>query len=75
MKIKLFGIAREYAGARDMEIGNCANVKDLKTMIEMSLPQIKSVGYMVAVNQEYATDDMRISADDEIALIPPVSGG
>ncbi|HAW05142.1 MAG TPA: molybdopterin synthase sulfur carrier subunit, partial [Saprospirales bacterium] len=35
--------------------------------------QIK--GYMVAVNQEYAIDSQIINADDEVAIIPPVSGG
>jgi molybdopterin converting factor small subunit len=29
----------------------------------------------IAVNQEYAADDKAILVSDEIALIPPVSGG
>jgi molybdopterin converting factor small subunit len=29
----------------------------------------------VAVNQEFATDETLISQDDELAIIPPVSGG
>ncbi len=29
----------------------------------------------VAVNHEYATDDTALSAGDEVAIIPPVSGG
>jgi molybdopterin converting factor subunit 1 len=30
---------------------------------------------MVAVNQRYARLDQRVSADDEVAIIPPVAGG
>lgn len=30
---------------------------------------------LIAVNQAYATDDMTISAGDEVAVIPPVAGG
>jgi molybdopterin converting factor small subunit len=30
---------------------------------------------MIAVNNEYALDDDRINENDEIAIIPPVSGG
>ena len=32
-------------------------------------------GFLIAVNQEYAEDDLEIKAMDEIAIIPPVSGG
>jgi molybdopterin converting factor subunit 1 len=30
---------------------------------------------MVAVNRRYARDDQRLSASDEVAIIPPVAGG
>ena len=30
---------------------------------------------MVAVNQRYARDDQAVTADDEVAIIPPVAGG
>jgi molybdopterin converting factor subunit 1 len=30
---------------------------------------------IIAVNETYATDDVAISADDEVAVIPPVAGG
>jgi molybdopterin converting factor small subunit len=30
---------------------------------------------MIAVNQSYAEDHTSLAANDEVALIPPVSGG
>ena len=30
---------------------------------------------IIALNEVYATDDMPISVDDEVAVIPPVAGG
>ncbi|MGC1242188.1 MAG: MoaD/ThiS family protein [Chryseosolibacter sp.] len=38
-----------------------------------SLLDIRSL--MIAVNNAYAEDDLSIADSDEIALIPPVSGG
>jgi molybdopterin converting factor subunit 1 len=30
---------------------------------------------LIAVNEQYATDDVRLTAGDEVAIIPPVAGG
>lgn len=30
---------------------------------------------LIAVNEEYATDDVTVNATDEVAVIPPVAGG
>lgn len=40
-------------------------------------PEIAGLGASVAfaVNREYVDRDHRLAADDELALIPPVSGG
>lgn len=51
--------------------------RDLKRMIRDSYPQAEALIDIsfAAVNQEYATDERLISEGDEVALIPPVSGG
>ena len=39
-------------------------------------PKMKALSsMMVAVNNSYAPDDLELKEGDEIALIPPVSGG
>lgn len=49
----------------------------LKIALSISYPQAASqiAGSFMAINQEYATGDALITDNDEIALIPPVSGG
>ncbi|MGC2173316.1 MAG: molybdenum cofactor biosynthesis protein MoaE [Candidatus Sulfotelmatobacter sp.] len=44
---------------------------------ESQLPQLKEVlrSLAMAVNRQYAATDTRLKADDEVALLPPVSGG
>lgn len=78
MKILAFGIAKEIFGgsAIDVELQEQATVSELKQLLEERYERLKAIrSYMVAVNNEYAADDKVISAQDEMAIIPPVSGG
>jgi molybdopterin synthase catalytic subunit len=70
--VRLFAGLRQRAGADHVtvELPEDATVADLMTA--MDLPPRSCV---VAVNREYATADRTIGPDDDIALIPPVSGG
>lgn len=77
INIKCFGIAKEIVGNDVASIDSSTiSVADLRQRMNeqyKAFTQIK--GYMVAVNQEYAIDSQIINADDEVAIIPPVSGG
>ncbi|MCC8426278.1 MoaD/ThiS family protein [Mucilaginibacter sp. UR6-11] len=80
MKINIlaFGIAKDIFGAStvDVELVNDATVSNLKYLLEKQHPRLKKLAtYMVAVNNEYALDGDTIHERDEIAIIPPVSGG
>lgn len=80
MKVNVlaFGIAKEIFGAStitlDVPVG--ATASDIKTALEQQYPRLKQLAsYLLAVNNEYAGDYLRINEYDEIAVIPPVSGG
>ena len=78
IKILAFGIAKDIFGSTsvNLELANDATVYNLKYLLEQQYPRLKQLAsYMVAVNNEYATADLVIEANDEIAIIPPVSGG
>jgi len=75
--IKAFGITKDILGARETvfelkgdTVGSLRNA--LKNQYP-ALMEIKSL--MIAVNNTYAEDYLSIGESDEIALIPPVSGG
>jgi molybdopterin converting factor subunit 1 len=73
-----FGIAKDIFGGSsvEVELPNAAMTNDLKSQLEGRFPKLKALSsYMIAVNNEYATGDEAIKATDEIAIIPPVSGG
>ncbi len=73
-----FGIAKEIfdGSVIEADLGNEVTVAALKQTLEEKYPRLKRLAtYMVAVNNTYAQAELIVSASDEIAIIPPVSGG
>ena len=74
-----FGIAKEIFGGQQAEIDlpddkTTANV--FKTLLEQKYPRLKQLSsFMLAINNEYAHGEEVIGERDDIAVIPPVSGG
>jgi molybdopterin converting factor subunit 1 len=79
MKVNVlaFGIAKEIFGTNHIAIEfEGSTSEDLKAFLEKQFPRLKQVPtYLLAVNAEYASDKTELKANDEIAIIPPVSGG
>ena len=78
IKILAFGIAKDIFGSTsvNLELANDATVYNLKYILEQQYPRLKQLAsYMVAVNNEYALLGDNLHERDEIAIIPPVSGG
>jgi MoaE-MoaD fusion protein len=72
--VRLFAILRERAGSDRLELDlpDGARVADALAQVEHLAGGLKLV---MAVNREYAAADDPLSPGDELALIPPVSGG
>ena len=77
IKVKCFGVAREIVDNDYFELDQSGlSVKELRSILYSTYPKFSKIkGFMIAVNQEYATEEMAVNANDEIAIIPPVSGG
>jgi molybdopterin synthase sulfur carrier subunit len=79
MKVNVlaFGIAKEIFGTNHVAVefeGNTS--EDLKSSLEQQFPHLKQLPtYLLAVNSEYAPGETELKPNDEIAIIPPVSGG
>jgi molybdopterin synthase catalytic subunit len=73
--VRLFAILRERAGAREvtLELPDGARVADALVALEGTAPA--DMPLVMAVNREYASPDRVLDPGDELALIPPVSGG
>lgn len=73
-----FGIVKDIFSKSiiEVDVNDTATVAILKTQLEEKYPRLKQLSsYMVAVNNEYAGQEQLIDTRDEIAIIPPVSGG
>jgi len=72
--VKLFAGLRERAGwsARELELPDGAKVKDVWAELELG-EQPRGIHY--ALNKGYADKSATLAEGDEVALIPPVSGG
>ena len=81
MKVTIlaFGIAKEILGSYSISIelnGVDNSVNGLKNFLEEKFPKLKELSSLrIAVNSHFASGEEIIEESDEIALIPPVSGG
>ena len=76
-RIKAFGITKDLLGGREATIEiNGQTVADLRAALNERYPQLLGLSSLfIAVNNDYADENIRLNSSDEIALIPPVSGG
>jgi len=78
LKIMAFGIAKDILGQSEFnfEYDNGNNIQGLKEALTSTFPEFEKLSsFSIAVNQEYQDDDFVISDNDEVVIIPPVSGG
>jgi MoaE-MoaD fusion protein len=72
VRIRLFAGLRERAGWAEREFEGIGRVGDVWSALELGE---EPGGLLYAVNREYADRDRPLADGDEVALIPPVSGG
>lgn len=79
VSVLFFASARDAvgSGALDVEVSEGATVATLLQRLVADYPKLALYAphLMVAVNTEYAGRDSPLHAGDEVAFIPPVSGG
>jgi molybdopterin converting factor subunit 1 len=79
VSVRLFAGLHDLVGQREvnLELADGATVADLRDQLASRYPAV--VPFMntlvCAVNEEYVSSEHRLSPGDQVALIPPVSGG
>jgi MoaE-MoaD fusion protein len=79
VRVLFFGILKELVGTSSemVELEDRASIRDLLAHYERKNPRLKGMlpSTAVALNQQYVDGNAELKGDDEIALLPPVSGG
>jgi len=79
VKVKFFAVFHEMFSRREenMELPEGSTVMDILKRIESEKPEFADYYdiMQIAVNWEYATKNALLKNGDEVALIPPVTGG
>ena len=78
--VKLFALLKEKAGCDELRIGmGAGTVSDLLRQIALEHPSLSDMisrgSILVSVNHELARQDSAVRDGDEVALMPPFSGG
>ena len=78
VKVLLFGAAADRAGVRQTEVAaSGTTLAELWPLLVQTYPSLAPMRDTLAfaVNGEYARMEERVSPGDEVAVLPPVSGG
>lgn len=75
MKVYFFASVSEITGVSQIEQAGFEELGDLISELEQTYPELRRIKYAVAVNHEIVSLNKVLSPDDEIALLPPFSGG
>jgi sulfur-carrier protein len=76
-KVKAFGITKDILGGREIVVETEGQtVAALRSALQQKYPPLVGLrSLFIAVNNSYADELTSLTETDEIALIPPVSGG
>jgi len=77
VRILPFGVLKDSLGADPigLDLPGGATVADLLARLGVNSPAVESLGIAVSVNAEYAERNRVLRDNDEVGLLPPVSGG
>lgn len=78
LRVLFFGVLRDRFGAEEqLQQFPGRTVADLLGYYRAVAPELGTLwgSLAVAINQQYVTGASELNADDEVALLPPVSGG
>ncbi|MEZ4999810.1 MAG: MoaD/ThiS family protein [Bacteroidales bacterium] len=75
IKILLFGVLAEEAGAERIELETGSDLDGLRSQVEKLYPPFSRYDYRLSVNRTLVQGNIALSDGDEVAFLPPFAGG
>jgi molybdopterin converting factor small subunit len=75
MRVNFFGMLAEMVGEQELYLPEMENTDLLQDFLYLHYPMLKEVNYKLAVNHKIIFGTAILQSGDEIALMPPFSGG
>ena len=75
MNIKVFGQLTDIFNGENINIENAADLTELKNRLIDSYPALSGKTFVIAVNKKIIHENISLTQNAEIALLPPFSGG
>ncbi|MBQ4821054.1 MoaD/ThiS family protein [Aquimarina sp. MMG016] len=77
LKILYFGMIAEITNCSEevISVFKDCNTTQLEALLEEKYRRLKDISFKIAINQIIADTNIKLKQDNEIALLPPFSGG
>ena len=74
MRVLLFGIIAEKAGATELEL-EATSVNELRDRLAERITGFGDLVHAIAVDRQVVHEDRKLNGSEEIAVLPPFAGG
>lgn len=73
--VKTFGMLAEKLDRKELELPYCSNTVELRENLFHKYPELKGYNFSLAVDRKLVQGTAPLNGSEEIALLPPFSGG
>ena len=73
--VKAFGMLAEKLNQQEVSLPYRSNTEELKESLFQLYPQLKEYNFSLAVDKKIVNEALQLNGREEIALLPPFSGG
>ena len=77
MKINLlfFGVLTDVVGQNKIELEEMQDLQSVKQYVMKEFPKVMEYSHIISVNREIIGDNKDLQDGDEVAFLPPFTGG